>query len=408
MSLETNHTEQVNFPYSQASFKSGQLQSLIDTLDASIILIDKNFTITRLNRSALELSNHKTYTEALGKKCYQVLFGFDSPCTFCFYKNKHDSFQKLARDNFRVDQEIKIDNQQEHFSFKTSVFWLKQYFLQDSTSSYLLVDSLVDVTLQKEQEKLNYRNAKLQTIGTTVQSIIHEIKNILLGIRLTVDQLKDIKPSSNPDIRLVKDGLKTALDIIMNIQRSVNRDIYPLYPVNIRKVIGEALTITKKLYQNKIVLKVHWLWKIDRKSPVYGDAQRLKLVFQNLFTNTFQALEQREERNKLYLWITAEYISDTNAKHKTKYFSQGQRELSTIKHHEFILINIIDSAGGISDELLKKIFDPFFSTKNQGNNAGMGLFFVNKVIEEHNSYIQVHSKGHYTRFTIRFPRNYKP
>lgn len=111
------------------------------------------------------------------------------------------------------------------------------------------------------------------------------------------------------------------------------------------------------------------------------DPEQLKQVFLNIFLNGIQAMEEN------------------NGKHK-------RLEISSQKENSSLIMNISDTGKGISSEDLPKIFDPFFSTRENG--TGLGLAIVKTIVESHKGKISVASepdKG--TTFSLKFPCNTK-
>ena len=108
---------------------------------------------------------------------------------------------------------------------------------------------------------------------------------------------------------------------------------------------------------------------------VTGSEAKLHQVFLNLLFNASQAIKE-----------------------------QGKITIVTEHEEEWINISITDNGCGISEENLKKISDPFYTTKAAGEGTGLGLFITFGVIEEHHGEIKVSSKeGEGTTFTLSFP-----
>jgi two-component system, cell cycle sensor histidine kinase and response regulator CckA len=124
------------------------------------------------------------------------------------------------------------------------------------------------------------------------------------------------------------------------------------------------------------------------EQPVYvqGDTGRLEQVMLNLVVNARQALEaMRGERAmveaSLALRITTEVEGDA-----------------------FVLVKVSDNGAGISPSLLGRIWDPFFTTKEEGVGTGLGLSVVHSIVTEHGGVVDVHSElGRGTEFIVRLP-----
>jgi two-component system, NtrC family, sensor kinase len=132
------------------------------------------------------------------------------------------------------------------------------------------------------------------------------------------------------------------------------------------------------LKQNVTVVKQY-----NNPGRVRGHAGQINQVFMNLLTNAAQALSQREEAR-----ITIETKGG---------ISVGEQDGVEVK--------ISDNGQGIPAEVLPRIWDPFFTTKDVGEGTGLGLSIVHELVERHGGTIECETKlGEGTTFTVRLPR----
>ena len=123
--------------------------------------------------------------------------------------------------------------------------------------------------------------------------------------------------------------------------------------------------------------------KIDKRlgdvPPVLCSPSQVNQVFLNLVTNAVQALED----------------------------GKGTITLTTRSEDGGVAVEVDDTGKGIAEDVLPKIFDPFFSTKEVGKGTGLGLSVSYKIVQQHGGRIDVESTpGVGTRFTVWFP--FKP
>ena len=133
-----------------------------------------------------------------------------------------------------------------------------------------------------------------------------------------------------------------------------------------------------KLISSQVPPGIEIIDQVPEDLMLHIDPQRMQEVFLNLFMNAIQA-------------ITA---------------PPGQiRVGATVDEaHENALITIEDTGQGIAKEVLDKIFDPFFTLKDEGLGTGLGLSIVYGIVEKHRGSVAVESTvGEGTRFTIRIP-----
>ena len=261
---------------------------------------------------------------------------------------------------------------------------------------------------------------KLASLGTMAAGIAHEINNPSQAIKFSMQSLKlnivdlqkfldvckQIRESAPDQKELLLENISTAiseldLDIVLaelqqiaidnekavdrihNIIQSTSRLSYQdqeMKPCDIKEVINDALTL---LHNNlKYQLKVNKKFGLCIPA-VMGIHQQLEQVLINLINNARDAmLEKGLGHNEALLTIQLEYNS-----------SSGMVE-----------IHIKDNGSGIPDNVISKIYDPFFTTKQLGKGTGLGLNLVHRIITGHNGTISVYSKiGEGTTFIIRLP-----
>jgi CheY-like chemotaxis protein len=127
--------------------------------------------------------------------------------------------------------------------------------------------------------------------------------------------------------------------------------------------------------------------------PVYvqGDTARLEQVILNLVVNARQALEaMRGERAMLQVGLELRISTEIGA-------------------DAFVVVKVTDNGAGISPSLLGRIWDPFFTTKEEGVGTGLGLSVVHSIVTEHGGVVDVHSElGRGTEFMVRLPTVHAP
>jgi two-component system sensor histidine kinase PilS (NtrC family) len=123
--------------------------------------------------------------------------------------------------------------------------------------------------------------------------------------------------------------------------------------------------------------------RVDGSFRVLGDARQLGQVFWNLFVNAAHAMPGGGA-----LTVSASYVT--------------AEPLKGVVCGEYVEVKVADTGRGIAPEDLKRIFDPFFSTKDEG--TGLGLAIVHRIIESHNGRLEVKSvPGTGTSFRILLP-----
>jgi signal transduction histidine kinase len=233
---------------------------------------------------------------------------------------------------------------------------------------------------KKELEAQLQQAEKSAVVGRLGSAIAHEIRNPLNYINLTLDHLRaKFKPEDaekREDFEKLTAQLKKEVARIngqisdfLNYSRPARVN---LQPTDVRKPVEDSLRIVEgqAAEQNiKISLVEH-----ENVPPVLGDAESLRSVFNNLFINAVQAMEN----------------------------SGGSLNVKISPDTDSVNIEVTDTGRGISEENLPKIFEPYFSTKETG--TGLGLAIVKKIVDVHNGTIDVESNlDQGTKFVVKLP-----
>ena len=165
--------------------------------------------------------------------------------------------------------------------------------------------------------------------------------------------------------------VKAIVSALHNYSRTDDESVVDF---DIDRSIDDSLELLRHLLkQNVTVVK-----KYGDPGRVRGHAGQINQVFMNLLTNAAQALSGRDKAT-----ITIETRGDTNE----------------------VEVKIIDNGPGIPPEVLPRIWDPFFTTKDVGEGTGLGLSIVHELVERHGGEIVVDTKlGDGTTFTVKLPR----
>ena len=224
---------------------------------------------------------------------------------------------------------------------------------------------------------------KSAVIGRLGSAIAHEIRNPLNYINLTLDHLRTKFAPEDLDKRKTFEKLTLQLKAeVARIDQQISDFLNYSRPANVnlsaidaRSVIEDSMRIVEaQAGENNIKISIV---EHENVPKIMGDPEFLRSVFNNLFINAVQAM-------------------GTDGGNLNVKISPDDAETS-------VNIEVSDTGGGISEENLAKIFEPYFSTKETG--TGLGLAIVQKIVEIHNGTIEVTSKtGEGTKFTVKLPR----
>jgi len=233
------------------------------------------------------------------------------------------------------------------------------------------------------------RSKKLAAIGELAAGVAHEINNPLNVISGNAEILS--KESQDKNIKLaakiIMEQVKRAAAITNMLLQFSKRKEPKTEPVDINKVIRDTLLLLEyQVRLQNIVITKHLNTSL---LEVMGDSGQLQQVFLNIMVNAVQAMP---DGGKLNIRSYVEEITEFG-KRETDIFKLGDK---------VVVIEFEDTGEGIPEEKLEKIFDPFFSTKEEG--IGLGLSICHGIIEAHQGSIEVRSKLRKgTTFIIKLP-----
>jgi len=157
--------------------------------------------------------------------------------------------------------------------------------------------------------------------------------------------------------------------------------------LDVKEILLDVVKVTEKIFEKNIKVKFDLGGKIDR---VKGDKNHFVQVFTNLIINAKDAMP---EGGNITIKAETEIITED----KLSTFAK-------IAPGKYTKISLSDTGTGISDEHLDQIFEPFFSTKSEGEGTGLGLAMVYSIVKNHSGYIDVYTKkDNGTTFNLYFP-----
>jgi signal transduction histidine kinase len=249
----------------------------------------------------------------------------------------------------------------------------------------------IQKTLKQTEEQLRHVQ-KMEAVGHLAGSVAHDFNNLLTIIKIYCGKLIKDNPTHAKEYaeKILKVSDKSAN---LTRQLSIISRIKPIKPENYNatNVILELQDMVKKLVGENVHVNFHL--STDLKSLLAEQGQ-LEQIILNLVINAKDAISHGGE-------IT---ISTEN-----KTFTDREK-LTTglLEPNEYVLIKISDTGVGIKDEVIGKIFEPYFTTKESGRGSGLGLSIVYGIVHQLEGRIRVESvEGQGTTFEVYLPVSHK-
>lgn len=250
-----------------------------------------------------------------------------------------------------------------------------------------------DLSEKKKMIEVLVQSEKLAEIGRMGSGIVHEIKNPLTSIMMmsgimTSDEKLPEKARRYADI--IEKESQRILRLSRNILSFARPKKAEMKAVDLNGLLQETLELAE--YELKKA-KVRLEEELDADLPsVRGDGEKLKQVFLNIVTNAAHAMEGGGR------------LSVTTSSGPVEPAGHGENRIGAVGKDRAVRVVFADDGPGVPEEILDKIFEPFFSTKGEGKGTGLGLYISRNIILEHDGVISAASReGAGTRFTIALP-----
>ncbi len=231
--------------------------------------------------------------------------------------------------------------------------------------------------IRDAQEQL-VQAAKLVAIGEVASNVAHEINNPLttvLGYAQLIREEPDIEGISR-DIDVIEKETLRAREIVRQLLEFSRKRSLNIAELDVNELLGDITDLTNIHTKDGNVKIIRDFGDVP---TIRGDENQLKQVFINIVNNAIYAMQ-----------------------------NEGKLTICTSSNGGNVLVKISDTGEGIPRELLSRIFEPFFSTKEE-KGTGIGLSVSYRVIQSHNGRIEVQSEeGKGTAFTVVLPVNNPP
>lgn len=247
-----------------------------------------------------------------------------------------------------------------------------------------------DKEKQKRLKEKLFLAQKNEAIGTLAGGIAHDFNNILSGIlgyaQLTKMYIGTIDKANRNIDQMIK-SIHRATDLVQQILTLSRQTEHEKHPLKISLVVKEALKLLRASLPSTIKIKK----EISDRLSVMADSTRVHQIVMNLCTNAYHAMH----KNGGTLTVRLNEI-----KFSRPAIVRDQNMLPGT----YAKLEIADTGHGMESDLINKIFEPYFTTKEAGKGNGLGLSIVQGIVEDHNGFIDVSSKPNQgTCFNIYFP-----
>lgn len=349
-------------------------ETIIDSIGSSLLIVGRGNIIEDANDRLLRQFSleAESVKGALVNTCFPLIF--DSELMDKLTRIRHGKLQEVSEKKIREGENI----------FEIKIQPLQK---RKKNSERQAVVSIDDISKEQELEEKIYQAEKLSSISILSAGVAHEMNNpltsILSNVQLLIDEAEDndlkeplqwIEQETQRMRRIIKDLLDFSAEE-RDFQKTIrDKDI-------IEKTIQLLSFSTKKKKDIRYSIDIP-----DNLPSIYISSDELKQVTFNLVINSIQAMETSGEIN-----ISARTYTDNDG----QIIDGGD---------EYVELVFQDTGKGIDESHLKRIYDPFFTTKHSGIGTGIGLSVVYGIINKYQGTVSVDSRiGKGTTFSIVLP-----
>ncbi len=356
--------------------------ALLDVATDAIFVQDLDGKILFWNKAAEHLYKWKK-EEAIGKKASELWQEKDlsklQAALSILMKNR--AWEGELQQITKTGQEITVESR-----------WTLVKDFDNTTQCFLVVNT--DITQKKLLESQFLRAQRLESIGTLASGIAHDLNNVLAPILMTAQLLEsqlDDERSKRLLPILISNAKRGAnlVKQVLSFTRGMEGDRTLL---QLKHIVREIQQVIRETFPKSIDVSTSIppsLWTI------YGDATQLHQVLMNLCVNARDAMP-----NGGTLTICAEnFLVDENYARMHLDAQVGA----------YVAITVADTGVGIAPEIIDRIFEPFYTTKEFGKGTGLGLSTVLGIVKSHGGFVSVYSEiGKGSQFKVFLPAQQTP
>ncbi len=227
------------------------------------------------------------------------------------------------------------------------------------------LQNMVEEKLQelREKDKALVQQSKMAAMGEMIGAIAHQWRQPLNSLAINIQMLEDIVEDDDIDEEFIEEFVKKNMETIQFMSHTIDdfRNFFRKDKEKIRFDVALAIEMTLNL--QKPQFKNHNIVVLSDLKPAFikGFKNEFMQTILNIISNAKDAIEEHRER--------------------TGKDFEGKIKITNEIKDGNVMIYIEDNGGGISDEIVERIFEPYFTTKEEGKGTGMGLYMVKEIIE---------------------------
>jgi PAS domain S-box-containing protein len=352
------------------------LDTLIDSLPATLVLIDPNQRFRRWNKG-LEQATGYTGEEISRLEPLALIVPDDRPAITKAIEQVFSTGHTAIESHFLTRDGKEIP------------YYFKGVQLVTKEGPWILVFG-IDLSERRRLEGQFRQAQKMEAVGTLAGGVAHDFNNLLTIISGYGEMLLSDLAPTDPARELVAEiheAAERATGLTRQLLAFSRHTVLDPRVVNLNDLVRENEKMLRRLIGEDVELTA----VLDPAlAPVRVDPGQIGQVIMNLAVNARDAMPTG---GKLTIETATAQLDDT--------FAVAQPEA---RPGRYVLLSVTDTGSGMSPAVQAHIFEPFFTTKGPGKGTGLGLATVYGIVKQSGGFVVVHTElGHGARFTCYFP-----
>lgn len=237
-----------------------------------------------------------------------------------------------------------------------------------------------------EKDDMLIHQSRLAAMGEMINNIAHQWRQPLNTVGLIVQEVQMMYELGNVTKEYLDKRVSKAKEVLFHMSQTIDdfRSFFQLDKEKESFRVSRIVTKTLSLIEESLAnLHIRVEVKVSDEPEIYGYPNQYSQVLLNILINARDAFSERITDNPRLITISA--FTESN----------------------IVVVTINDNAGGIPEEIIHMIFDPYFTTKGPDKGTGVGLYMSKAIIDQNmNGSLTVRNAGDGAKFTIAIP-NYR-
>ncbi len=351
--------------------------NVVEQMHEGLQIIDNNFCYVYINKAATLHGKRSAPENLIGHTMMECYPGIQETEMFSIL-TKTMGDQKTRR----MENEFKFPD--------GSRGWFDLLF--EAHDQGVLIRSL-DITERKIVEGRLTHSEKMNALGKMAGGIAHDFNNKLGIMKIYCEMASQIVPSSEKNLKQYIDHICGAIDESSVLTKQLlvmsRKQVLELQPLNVNDVVNNLRLALNQMMGENIELKFHLDPNVHE---INMDPSQIDQIFLNLIVNAKEAMP---EGGTLVIETSNIFLDEDYVR------LHPEAEIG-----DYVVVSVTDTGVGMSPEMQKQIFEPFFSSKGWDGGTGLGLATVHGIIRQARGLVWVYSEeGIGTTFKVYFPKS---